>query len=100
MADIQLLFGNGGDDDDIFVYTGEERVPRDVRRVRIAENVDTILAETFRECFQLIEVEGHNKLKKIKKLAFLGCPSLRRVRNMHGVIEIEGLAFYCCSALP
>ena len=31
-------------DDVVFVYTGgEQQVPRDVKRVRIAENVDTIL---------------------------------------------------------
>jgi hypothetical protein len=50
MADNQLLDndGVGGGGDDIFVYTGgEQRVPRDVKRVRIAENVDTILEETF-----------------------------------------------------
>jgi hypothetical protein len=38
MADNQL-FVDRGDDDDIFVYTGEQRVPRGVKRVRIAENV-------------------------------------------------------------
>jgi hypothetical protein len=50
MADNQLLLeddGVGGDDD-IFVYTGgEQQVPRDVKRVRIAENIDTIPASTF-----------------------------------------------------
>jgi hypothetical protein len=58
---------NDGDvgGDEIFVYTGgDQRVPRDVKRVRIAENVDTILAGVFQDCYQLIEVEGHNKLKK------------------------------------
>ena len=54
MEDNLLLNNNGGGGDgvgggdDIFVYTGgEQRVPRDVKRVRIAENVDTILEETF-----------------------------------------------------
>ena len=65
MADDQLLNGVDGGDD-IFVYTGgEQRLPRDVKRVRIAENVDTILAMAFYQCKQLIEVEGHNRLKKI-----------------------------------
>ena len=51
--------------DDIFVYTGgEQEVPHDVKRVRIAENDDTVPQDAFRECMQLIEVEGHNKLKK------------------------------------
>ncbi len=90
--------GVGGDD--IFVYTGgDQEVPRDVKRVRIAENVDTIFAETFRDCEQLIEVEGHTKIKKIERDAFHNCPSLRRVTKMTGLKEIEKHAFSCCSAL-
>jgi hypothetical protein len=94
MADNQL------GDDDIFVYTGgEQRVPRDVKRVRIAENVDTIQAESFAMCRELREVKGHNKLKKIERSAFYWCTSLRTVTKMTGLIEIEENAFCCCSAL-
>jgi hypothetical protein len=103
MADNQLLNdNNGGDggDDDIFVYTGgDQEVPRDVKRVRIAENVDTILASTFRQCFQLIEVEGHNKMQKIESIAFHRCTRLRRMSKMTCVIEIEADAFNHCLAL-
>ncbi len=100
MADNQLLNNNGGDGDDIFVYTGgEQEVPRDVKRVRIAENVDTILAMTFDDCRQLIEVEGHDKLRKIEQYAFYRCICLKRVTKMQGVIEIECYAFYGCFAL-
>ena len=70
--------------DDIFVYTGG-RAPRNVRRAKIDECVDTILRGAFRGCEQLIEVEGHNKLKKIEALAFSYCFSLRRVMKMNGV---------------
>ena len=99
MADNQLLNDNGGDGGDIFVYTGrEQRVPLDVKRVRIAENADTIPARKFSGCRQLIEVEGHDKLKKIEEYAFY-CPSLRCVRRMTCVVEIEKFAFYNCSAL-
>jgi hypothetical protein len=101
--DNDLLNGNDEDDgggDDIFVYTGgDQEVPRDVRRVRIAENVDTIPMGVFEEFQQLIEVEGHNKLKKIEEFAFIYCPSLRSVTKMTGVIEIEAYAFNGCSAL-
>jgi hypothetical protein len=90
----------GGGDDDVFVYTGgDQQVPRDVKRMRIAENVDTILARAFSQCQQLIEVEGHNKLKKIERRAFFYCAHLRRVRNMQGVREIEENAFNSCWAL-
>jgi hypothetical protein len=95
MADNQLNDDVGGDD--IFVYTGgEQQVPRDVKRVRIAENIDTIPARTFYQCRQLTEVEGHNRLNKVEKDAFNNCTSVRRVTKMRGVIEIEEYAFYNC----
>jgi hypothetical protein len=82
------------------VYAGgDQEVPRDVKRVRIAENVDKILARAFRDCTQLIEVEGHNEIKKIERASFCRCTSLRRVTNMTGLIEIEHDAFYHCLAL-
>jgi hypothetical protein len=103
MADDLLLNGNNdgvGGVDDIFVYTGgHQEVPRDVKRVRIAENIDTIPMRAFSECRELIEVEGHNKIRKIERIAFYYCPSLRRVSKMTGVKEIEFEAFLCCVAL-
>src|SRR6056300_339116 len=100
MADNQLLNGVGvGVGDDIFVSGGDQEVPQDVKRVRIAENIDTIPARTFRYREQLIEVEGHKKIKKIEPRAFRYCPRLRRVTKMTGLIEIEEWAFYCCYAL-
>jgi hypothetical protein len=90
--------GVGGDE--IFVYMGgDQEVPRDVRRVRIAENIDTIPWGVFEGCEQLIEVEGHNKIKKIERREFHYCIRLRRVTKMQGVIEIEDTAFNSCTAL-
>ena len=97
MADDQLLL-NDGDGNDIFVYTGG-RAPRDVRRAKIDESIDTIPRDAFRGCEQLIEVEGHDKLKKIKQWAFNKCTSLRRMVNMNGVTEIEDHVFLGCHAL-
>ena len=95
MADNQLLLDDFGGGDDVFVYTGgEQRVPRDVKR-----NVDTVPERAFIDCVNLIEVEGHDKLKKIEENAFHFCPSLRRVKRMTGLIEIEAKAFYGCEAL-
>ena len=101
MADNQLLNNNGVDGgDEIFVYTGgEQQVPRDVKRVRIAENVDTIPARTLNACTQLIEVEGHDKIMKIEGLAFGHCSALRTLTKMTGVKEIGAWAFDRCSAL-
>ena len=98
MADV-LLNGDDGDDD-IFVYIGGgQRVPHDVKRAKIDESVDTIPERTFYRCEQLTELEGHNKLKKIKEGAFYRCRSLRRLTKMNGVIEIEKHAFALCEAL-
>ena len=100
MEDNELLEENNGvGGGDIFVYTGEEYPPRDVKRVRIAENVYAILARAFRDCNQLIEVEGHNRLRKVEQYAFTKCPRLRRLSKVAGVVEIEGCAFYGCYAL-
>jgi hypothetical protein len=96
MADI--LRNGDDDDDDIFVYTGG-RAPRDVRRAKIDESVDTIPREAFMDCTQLIELEGHDKLKKIEREAFWNCPSLRRLTKMQGVKEIYNRAFLGCHAL-
>lgn len=97
MADILL---NGGDVDDgsTFVYTGG-RAPHNVRRAKIDESIDTILAFAFFHCTQLIEVKGHDKLKKIEGKAFSQCQRIRRLTKMNGVIEIEANAFNGCSAL-
>ncbi len=108
IADNQLLNDNDDDGDgvvgggdDIFVYTGgEQEVPDDVRRLRIAESINTIPARTFemQGGELLIEVEGHEKLKKIEKYAFYGC-TFEKVTNMTGLIEIEECAFGDCPAL-
>src|SRR5210317_2251423 len=96
MADALL---NGGGDEDIFVYTGG-RAPHDVRRAKIDESIDTIPARAFYYCRQLIEVVGHDKLKKIEGYAFYECRSLRRLIKMSGVIEIEQYhVFSFCEAL-
>jgi len=50
-------------------------------------------------CEQLIEVEGHDKIKKIEEYAFYCCHSLRWLSKMNGVREIEYRAFGCCHAL-
>ena len=92
MAD-DPLFGH-----DIFVYTGG-RAPHDVKRVRICETIDTIPNYAFYECVRLIEVEGHDRLKKIEGNAFDHCCSLRRLKKMGGVIEVGDRAFNDCYVL-
>jgi len=95
MADI--LNGDDGGDD-IFVYMGGQ-APRDVRRAKIDESIDTIPHGAFANCQQLIEVEGHKKLMKMEGSAFVRCRSLRRLMKMNVVREIEDGAFAGCHAL-
>ncbi len=102
MADNDQLAGGNNDDggDDIFVYMGgEQEVPRDVKRAKIDETLDTIPRDAFQNCTQLIELEGHNKLKKIEREAFQWCYRLRWLMKMNGVIEIEEDAFFNCQDL-
>ena len=84
-------------DDNIFVYMGgDQEVPEDVTRVRIDKSVKIIPAQAFRDRAQLAEVEGHDEISKIEQNAFLRCWSLRRVKKMKGVREIEEYAFWGC----
>ena len=97
-ADNNQLADGNNNDDDIFVYTGG-RAPRDVRRAKIDDSIDTIPREAFADCGQLIEVEGHDKLKKIENDALIFCNRLKRITKMNGVIEIGDHAFNGCYAL-
>ena len=67
------LVVNDDDDggDDIFVYIGGRAL--NVRRAKIDESVDTVPRSAFAECQELIEVVGHDKLKKIEAEAFYKC---------------------------
>ncbi len=97
MADDQLL---ADDDDVVFDFVGgDQEVPRDVRRVRIDESIDTIPEGLFCMFEELIDLEGHDKLKRIEAEAFDGCHSLRRMSNMRCVRQIDENAFFGCRAL-
>ncbi len=107
MADNHQLPG-GNNDDDIFVYVGGNaaQIPSDVRRARIDDSIDIISRDSYAWAVflflngeQLIEVVGHDKLKKIEEYAFDKSRSLRRITKMGGVVEIEQGAFHNCDAL-
>ena len=63
----ELLF-----DGDVFVYRGG-RVPENLReritRARIDKSVKIIDEEAFDLCINLLEVETHNEITKVKRLA-------------------------------
>ena len=88
-------------DGDVFVYRGG-RVPENLReritRARIDKSVKIIDEEAFYLCINLLEVETHSGITKVKRLAFNRCLSLRGIK-LPGVREIEAAAFQHCLSL-
>ena len=88
-----------GDDDDVFVYMGgNQRVPRDVRYVRVHKSVKNIPRRAFSNCIRLISIEMHDGVEIIGEEAFSYCRSLRGI-NLPGVRVIGDYAFYECRTL-
>jgi len=87
------------DNDEIFVYTGGDQVvPYDVRRVRIAKSVTIIPRRAFEFRRSLIYVEFHDGIERIEGFAFGGCSSLRSVKLL-GVKIVKAEAFNNCTQL-
>jgi hypothetical protein len=80
-----------------FNYTGG-RVPPDATHVIIDESVRVIPADAFSRNRNIVEVICDVNVKKVEKLAFCNCTSLRRV-IMPGVEIVEEHAFNFCEAL-
>jgi hypothetical protein len=88
-----------GGDNDVFVYMGgDQRVPRDVRYVRVHKSVKVIRASAFCDCEHLVSIEMHDGVEIIEEDAFLGCRSLRSIK-LPGVRVIGEMAFDECRAL-
>jgi hypothetical protein len=85
--------------DNIFVYTGEQRVPRNVTHVIIDRSVKIIPERAFQNRRKLVSVEMHDGVEKIERWAFQGCHSLRGIKNLPGVVAVERAAFQNCRAL-
>ena len=89
---------NNGDDV-MFVYMGgDQRVPRNVRYVRVHKSVKIITRMAFRNCTNLVSIEMHDGVEIIEAEAFGDCTSLRRIK-LPGVKVIETNAFRYCEAL-
>ena len=83
------------DDGDVFIYRGGGRAPQHVTHVLIDRSVDEIEDDAFYECYNLVQVDTHNGLRKIGKFAFYYCTSLRWI-NLKSVVEIDERAFCKC----
>jgi len=88
---------NGNGDRDVFVYRGG-RAPRNVTHVCIDKSVEVIDDIAFNGCAHLVQVETHDGIRKVGKMAFRGCRSLRSM-DLRSVVEIGEDAFYECVSL-
>jgi len=97
MADHANNGNEGGGDRDIFVYRGG-RAPRNVTHVRIDKSVEVIEVYAFEYCEHLLQVETHDRIRKVGQWAFYECRSLRSI-DLRSVDEIDGMAFDGCENL-
>jgi hypothetical protein len=81
----------------VFVYTGVEKVPKNVTKVKIASSVTAIPPYTFRDCRNLRHVYLYEGLVVIGEGAFYCCSVLQHVEIPSTVKVIGNRAFYCCS---
>eukprot|EP00581_Thalassiosira_minuscula_P001854 CAMPEP_0183745772 /NCGR_PEP_ID=MMETSP0737-20130205/66416_1 /TAXON_ID=385413 /ORGANISM="Thalassiosira miniscula, Strain CCMP1093" /LENGTH=186 /DNA_ID=CAMNT_0025981451 /DNA_START=1170 /DNA_END=1727 /DNA_ORIENTATION=+ len=83
----------------LFIYNGEDEVPKDVKSVKFAPYVTKVPAWAFRKCHALKYVELNESLQYIGKQAFEDCDSLESIHISSNVVEIGKGAFQKCRAL-
>ena len=84
-------------DGDIFIYRGG-LAPLHVTHARIDESVDEIEDDALKHCEDLVHVETHDGIRRVGKMAFYRCKSLRQI-NLNSAVEIDRGAFHCCENL-
>ena len=76
-----------------------ENIRQRITHARIDKSVKIIDERAFDDCTNLLDVETHNGITKVKRLAFFNCNSLRGRIKLLGVREIEAAAFQHCLSL-
>ena len=94
MADHADEDNNGGD---IFIYRGG-RAPQHVTHVLIDKSLDEIEDRAFNGCENLLQVDTHGGIQRVRKSAFWECKSLRRI-NLKSAVEVGDRAFWTCENL-
>eukprot|EP00985_Skeletonema_marinoi_P012975 scaffold6377_cov82-Skeletonema_marinoi.AAC.1 len=89
--------GGGGGRDIIFVYRGG-RAPRNVTHVRIDKSVEVIVDHAFDGCEHLVQVDTHDRIRKVGMRAFYYCRSLKSI-DLRSAVEIGEEAFEGCENL-
>mmetsp|Transcript_10866 Transcript_10866/g.26277 ORF Transcript_10866/g.26277 Transcript_10866/m.26277 type:complete len:613 (-) Transcript_10866:900-2738(-) len=88
------------DHDSVFVYRGgDQKVPKDVARVKIDPSVKKIERSVFARCKKLTDVEFSEGLVEIGFSAFYYCSSLTLVRLPPTTEVIGNMAFLGCTGL-
>ena len=84
-------------DGDIFIYRGG-RAPQHITHARIDKSLDEIENNAFWRCENLVQVDTHDGIRRVGKLAFYCCTSLRQI-NLKSAVEIDQYAFCNCDNL-
>ena len=93
------MAANDVGNNEVLVYMGDERVPRDVVRARVHPSVTRISGEAFVDCIKLVEVELCEGLLEIGMGAFRGCNALKTINIPSTVRVINDGAFHDCQQL-
>ena len=84
-------------DGDIFIYRGG-RAPQHITHVLIDKSVDEIEERAFSKCENLVQVDTHDGIRRIRENAFRLCKSLRWI-NLKSAFQIDDYAFCHCKDL-
>jgi hypothetical protein len=101
MSNVVNDWGEGGDMQEIFIYTGQENdmIKRDVIHVRVHPSVKVIKDNAFGSCYDLATVILNEGLEEIGRAAFSICIRLKRIAIPNSVKTIKDMAFCGCSNL-
>jgi hypothetical protein len=85
----------------LFTYKGQSKLPKQVRRVKIASNVTRIPSRAFYKHgrLELVDFSDAINLETIGEEAFCGCIHVTEVKLPASLKIIETRAFYCCNSL-
>ena len=87
------------EEDQYWIYTGEEEVPDDVTHVRVSGDVTGLRARAFINLERLVAVEVNEGLREVGERAFYSCSSLECVRFPSSVKTFGIYAFGECKKL-
>eukprot|EP00980_Cylindrotheca_fusiformis_P015696 scaffold4528_cov69-Cylindrotheca_fusiformis.AAC.2 len=81
---------------DVWICTGQDKVPETVRSVKIAESMTAIPDETFQELEELREVTLSSSVQVIGKSAFCGCKKLKSILCLRDEkVQVIGKSPFC-----